>query len=348
MVYTGLGMGLRTRISGVARLAASQQVGRSRRVVALAMISCALMLNGCSSSDSDDPNTGYFIDSAVEGVFYTTPSFSGTTDVNGTFTYMPGEEVSFYIGDILLGTAVGQDILTPIEFVPGAVDTSNPEVVNILRFIQSLDEDGNPDNGISITAFSVDQAVGQSLDFSLSTGDFENAADALLVVLTSGTVTSLIDASDAIDHFNGSNGGGSSSPNLALSGADTALFGTSFSYDPVLTTVTDLGLGLQSITWQQPMANSSLLEVGVIILGTDIQSVSLAWSNGSGSGPANATYGISCPGNIAPLFPAGDCSQMGLDTVNGDVTFDVSIGPYEIVPPNGATAAISASGLLEY
>ncbi len=332
----------------VARVSAREHYRRLRRVAALAMISCALILNGCSSSDSDDPDTGFFIDSAVEGVFYTTPTLSGVTDADGAFNYMPGEEVSFYIGDILLGTAVGQDILTPIEFVPGAVDTSDPEVVNILRFIQSLDEDNNPDNGISITAFTVSQAVGQNLDFSLSTGDFENAADALLVVLTSGTVTSLIDASDAIDHFNGSTGGGGGSSNLALSGTDTGLFGDTFSYDPGLTTVTDLGLGLQSITWQQPMANASLLEVGIILLGADLQSISLAWTNGSGSGPSNATYGISCPGNIAPVYPTGDCSQMSVDLVNAEVTVDVSIAPYAILPPNGATAAIGANGLLGY
>jgi hypothetical protein len=103
-----------------------------------------------------DPNTnitkilsGMFIDSAVEGLRFETPTQSGFTDANGIFKYINGEAVSFFIGDIMLGTSPGITRLTPMNLVPG--DSSNPQVINILRFVQSLDEDNNPDNGIRIT-----------------------------------------------------------------------------------------------------------------------------------------------------------------------------------------------------
>jgi hypothetical protein len=51
-----------------------------------------------------DPNTnitkilsGMFIDSAVEGLRFETPTQSGFTDANGIFKYINGEAVSFFI-----------------------------------------------------------------------------------------------------------------------------------------------------------------------------------------------------------------------------------------------------------
>ena len=156
------------------------------------------------SDPSPGPNTktvlsGRFIDSAVEGLRFETPTQSGFTDANGTFKYINGEAVSFFIGDIMLGTSPGITRLTPMNLVPG--DSSNPEVINILRFVQSLDEDNNPDNGIRITDAISTRAVGRALDFSLSTADFEKAANALLTLLTSGSVNMLIDTSSAQAHF---------------------------------------------------------------------------------------------------------------------------------------------------
>ena len=153
-----------------------------------------------------DPNTnttkvlsGMFIDSAVEGLRFETHTQSGFTDANGIFKYINGEAVSFFIGDIMLGTSPGITRLTPMNLVPG--DSSNPQVINILRFVQSLDEDNNPDNGIRITDTISTRAIGQALDFSLSTADFEKAANALLTLLTSGLVNILVDASSAQAHF---------------------------------------------------------------------------------------------------------------------------------------------------
>jgi len=81
---------------------------------------------------------------------------------DGRFNYVPGVEVAFLIGGIQLGTAEGNNVITPIDLVAEANDADHPTVINILRFIQTLDDDGNPDNGITITAVVRDMAGGRS------------------------------------------------------------------------------------------------------------------------------------------------------------------------------------------
>ncbi|MFA7425249.1 MAG: Ig-like domain-containing protein, partial [Desulfosarcinaceae bacterium] len=115
------------------------------------------------STSSPTPSAilqGLFKDSAVEGLYYQTPSLTGQTNNAGEFKYRDGEQVSFFVGDlngIKLGQAVvnasdngGKTVITPIDIVSGAMDVTNPSVTNIARFLQSLDEDGDLDNGIRI------------------------------------------------------------------------------------------------------------------------------------------------------------------------------------------------------
>ena len=62
-----------------------------------------LILTACSDggSSSSEPNEkqGVFIDSAVEGVTYTTPTLSGTTDSDGTFVYLSGKWSLFRLAE---------------------------------------------------------------------------------------------------------------------------------------------------------------------------------------------------------------------------------------------------------
>ena len=294
--------------------------------------------DGGSSSSGSNAQNGVFIDSAVEGVTFTTATQSGTTDSTGTFSYLSGEIVSFYIGDILIGSAQGQAQLTPLEFVPGAVDETDPQVTNILRFVQSLDSDNNPDNGITISSMVATQAVGQSLDFSLATAAFETVAEALISVLTSGAVTTLVDASTAQVHFVGSLDGGPTVGSLALSGTDTGLFGTTFTADPALTTVSAI-----SIVWRYDLPVSGFLQAAVVLSSGVITDVLFTWEDGL----TNAAYGISCPSNPIPFYTAGDCSQMVLDTVAQQVTFNATIEVSTILP-GVATAPLTVNGVLDY
>lgn len=124
----------------------------------LSLISCGSGDSG-SSDDSttttSDTQTGQFIDSVVEGLTYKSTSTSGTTNSSGEFSFVSGETVTFSIGSIEIGSAVGQKILTPVDFVANA-DETNSQVNNIATFLQSLDADNNLTNGISITKTMID------------------------------------------------------------------------------------------------------------------------------------------------------------------------------------------------
>ena len=116
---------------------------------------------GGSSSDTDNRATvaenenivikeGVFLDSAVGGVEFVSGGQEGVTDENGTFLFEEGKTVRFSVGGVLIGESVAAEVITPVNLVEGG-DLSSPAVVNIARFLQTLDEDGDPTNGISVS-----------------------------------------------------------------------------------------------------------------------------------------------------------------------------------------------------
>ena len=70
---------------------------------------------------------------------------------HGRFTFVPGETVTFSIGGIIIGATKVKPVITPVDLVTGALDENDPAVTNITRFLITLDEDNNPDNGITIS-----------------------------------------------------------------------------------------------------------------------------------------------------------------------------------------------------
>ena len=115
---------------------------------------------------------GRFLDGPVVGLQYDSPSWTGITGENGTYLYQAGEIVTFSIGNVTLGTCSTKEIVTPLDLVPGAVNTTNPVVINISQFLQSLDLDGNPGNGILITSEMSEILKEFTVDFT--DPDFEN------------------------------------------------------------------------------------------------------------------------------------------------------------------------------
>lgn len=138
----------------------------------------ALTLSACggNSESSDVDNnailTGFLSGPPIEGLQYKTPTQAGVTDATGVFFYKAGEFITFFVGDTIVGESVtAKSLMSPLDLVPGAaIYTTNTdlnrlslnrssteyvafkEFINILIFIQSLDEDGNPENGIRIAA----------------------------------------------------------------------------------------------------------------------------------------------------------------------------------------------------
>ena len=119
---------------------------------------CACGGSGGSSSQSTSSNnkTGTFIDSPVMGLSYSSPSHSGLTNSAGEFTYTEGETVSFSLGGIALGSSIASEVVTPLDLL-GAESIDDAissglfdQLINMLVFLQSLDRDHNPDNGIDL------------------------------------------------------------------------------------------------------------------------------------------------------------------------------------------------------
>ncbi len=122
---------------------------------------------GSSGGDSSSTptNNGMFIDSAVKGLTYSTSTQSGQTNSSGTFSYKSGETVSFYIGNILIGSASGQSVITPIDIVSGG-NIDNATVLNIARVLQTFDSDRNVSNGITLVDAAENFSSELGVDFS--------------------------------------------------------------------------------------------------------------------------------------------------------------------------------------
>jgi len=163
---------------------------------------------GGGGSETSSLNSGKFIDSPIEGLEYHTATQSGTTDSQGNFRYEAGEEITFSIGDLVLGTTLAKGIVTPLDLVPGAQDETDPAVTNMLRLLQSLDADGDPDNSIQITPQIAYEVSGRQINFDSDVESFDNEEigdlfDALNAqeVFSGDMPRSLRTAEEARQHF---------------------------------------------------------------------------------------------------------------------------------------------------
>ena len=136
-----------------------------------------LLLSGCgdggSTSSAVSTGTATYIDSAVEGCTVTCGSTVSTTDMNGQFTYEEGKECIFTIGDIELRRE--SDLYQDKVIVEDQLKTA--------QFLQSMDWDGNPNNGIQIDPRTADvmaqndihQVPNNDQDLTDACADMENA-----------------------------------------------------------------------------------------------------------------------------------------------------------------------------
>lgn len=129
-----------------------------------------------SSDSRNEIRFGTFLDSPVQGLHYDTETQSGITDENGTFQYNEGETIIFSMG-IVLGEAMAESMMTPIHLVPEAVDETHPTVTNMLRFLQTLDLDYDPENGITLPFHVLDELEGRPIHFDMDISEFEHNAD---------------------------------------------------------------------------------------------------------------------------------------------------------------------------
>lgn len=170
-------------------------------------ISTIFGLGGCSgggdssSPDTSGANTGIFVDSPVSNIGYRTETLEGETNSLGEYEYDDGETVTFFIGDLVFPPVRAAAIVSPLNIVQ-TLDTSDPSVINMIRLLQTLDTDGNPDNGITISDTAKSTAT--QVDFTLSEADFETSSAVVSLISNAGqdsAVTALVSTTDAIAHF---------------------------------------------------------------------------------------------------------------------------------------------------
>lgn len=172
-------------------------------VVILALTACG---GGGGGGGGNTIPTGVFYDSPVTGLQYSSDSYSGLTDAKGSFKYRDGETTVFSIGDIVLGETQGHGFVTPMHLA-GVTDPNHDTVVNLSRFLQTLDDDGDPDAaGISITQVVRELAVGQSVNFTQTAADFGLDPDvqSLIATLTDATsagIRTMVDGTQAVSHL---------------------------------------------------------------------------------------------------------------------------------------------------
>jgi len=178
-------------------------VNTLRLARALTVMLPALVLAACGTGSGKTPiratpYVGVLVDSPVEGADFETLSQSGITTVDGEFKYYPGEAVTFSVGGIELGTVAAAPLITPVELTgspdPGTAAMPNA-ATRVMRFLQSVDADGNYQNGITISDETRRLAVGLTLDFATaSDADVDN----VIGMLTSNPV---VDSTTALDNF---------------------------------------------------------------------------------------------------------------------------------------------------
>ena len=183
----------------------------------LAATSLALLAacgGGGIPSTTTTPLTGFFIDSAVQGLTYTTATQSGTTLADGSFKYLAAESVTFKLYGQTISSPLGFTYLTPFDL---SDSTLNPNYsINLVRFLMALDADGNPANGITLPSYN--QNI--NINFNKSIADFQRNDNTevinALAAIASGRQLPSVQA--AVTHINQSLSSINPNYNLNLTG----------------------------------------------------------------------------------------------------------------------------------
>ncbi len=126
----------------------------SSAIAALVLVGCG----GGGGSSTASSTTGYLVDSTVANADYDCTAdgnYNKTTGADGSFTCTDMSQVRFRIGKLVLGeihSLPSDKYVFPQDLVGVARDSgvNNAKVIAMSQLLQSLDSDGNPENGITI------------------------------------------------------------------------------------------------------------------------------------------------------------------------------------------------------
>jgi len=146
--------------------------------------------------------TGVFRSDTVTGLGYASGAHRDYTDDSGGFTYDEGQGIEFYVGQVVIGRVpTAKSLVTPVDLVVQGTGISN-RVLNVERFLLMLDEDGNANNGIQISA-AVTAAAAQWPPVDFDTTDLPTTLAPLILQASAadGKSHSLPDAATAQSHL---------------------------------------------------------------------------------------------------------------------------------------------------
>lgn len=157
------------------------------------LVAACLAVAACSGGPATQPvRTGVFVDSPVAGLDYDSGSHAGKTTATGEFHYLDGETVAFSIGKLQLGRGLGAPHLSPLQLA-GRSDAADPKVLRQVQLLLTLDQDGNPDNGIQIAA--------ETAALFNHSQNLEQVGDLQTLLDQAGIARRLISADRAAYHF---------------------------------------------------------------------------------------------------------------------------------------------------
>ncbi|MEF1220578.1 hypothetical protein REH76_22890, partial [Photobacterium damselae] len=178
---------------------------RFSKTLLAVLIPTTLVLTGCGGDSSDSNDNGSvvpagkikatFVDKEVAGLkYHCTSGETGTTGSKGEFVVTEGTRCSFSINNLELGTTQITDLnkkaITPYDI------TKNGNVKNIAALLQTLDSDGNPENGINLSDLDTSVELPVSLLNTKNEAEFQQI---LSKQLPNKKVVSFTDAQKHLD-----------------------------------------------------------------------------------------------------------------------------------------------------
>ncbi len=317
-----------------------------------------------NTTSGPDISVNQLVDGPTAGLGYVSGQQSGITDGLGLYLYELEQTITFSVGDIVLGAAdpAGKSLLTPVDMVAGAVDETDPAVTNILRFLQTIDDDGNHDNGIEVTAAVRAQAANASIDFNQSVSAFEQDVNvqsvvADLTMVTSAGTRSLVPTAAALANFRQSMLFRRIGNNCAdYAGSDTGTL--DFAIDQ-LGVISGSGqsntLGAFTLTGQvdssgnvSMISTASGVQIATFSGAIDInRNFNGSWTDGNGSTGtvSGARSGIPCTQLRGGDGGLGGAVRIGYDIYNGLFRYQMAeIGaPVDVLQPYTRTVILRGS-----
>jgi hypothetical protein len=175
----------------------SRGIRQATLTLGFCFVSILSLSGGCSDDDVAGggnggtrlgPGEGVFVDSPVSGLAYQSGSKSGLTSASGVFRFDADHDIRFSIGSIVLGTAEPATRMSPLQ-LSGGTEVSDPTCTNLARFLQTIDDDGDPSNGIAVTDRMRAAAAGLGVNFAQSIDAFARDANVLLAIATLTSVS---------------------------------------------------------------------------------------------------------------------------------------------------------------